>query len=267
MISRALLEESSTAIGGKERARVRRLLGAESAAIFRRSRAPRRPTYYAECEQRLLAELLPDLAGKSALQDRPLGRGEEHRDPALGRRTWRAGGGLRHRARDRRRCARASSPGIGRAFAAGDVRRIPFADATLRSRLLDGHDRALSRVPAGASTEIFRVMKPGGRAVIGVPNLFDPFLRPLLVAVLDRLGRYDYGLEKAFTHGGFRRLLESAGFRVLGALGDPVHAGLAAHGGSLAARARQPRGAPDRRPTRPFAGPTVAFRPSGGTAT
>ena len=70
-----------------------------------------------------------------------------------------------------------------------------------------------------AVQEIFRVLKPGGRALVGVPNLLDPFLRPLLVAVLDRLGRYDYGMEKAFTHGQLARLLESAGFRVGGRSG------------------------------------------------
>ena len=31
-----------------------------------------------------------------------------------------------------------------------------------------------------AAREIFRVLKPRGTAIIGVPNKLDPFLRPLL---------------------------------------------------------------------------------------
>ena len=42
----------------------------------------------------------------------------------------------------------------------------------------------------GALREIFRVTRPGGVAVIGVPNRRDPFLRPLLVALLYRIGLY-----------------------------------------------------------------------------
>lgn len=45
--------------------------------------------------------------------------------------------------------------------------------------------------------EGFRVLRSGGTAVIGVPNRHDPFLRPLFVAVLYRLGFYGYGFEKA----------------------------------------------------------------------
>jgi hypothetical protein len=70
-----------------------------------------------------------------------------------------------------------------------------------------------------AAAEILRVLKPGGRAIVGVPNLLDPFLRPALVALLDRMGLYDYGLEKAFSPRALARLLESVGFRVLGRSG------------------------------------------------
>jgi hypothetical protein len=58
------------------------------------------------------------------------------------------------------------------------------------------------------------VLKPGGRAIIGVPNRLDPFLRPLLVAVLFRLGLYAYGYEKSYTRAGLRRLVEAAGLAV-----------------------------------------------------
>jgi hypothetical protein len=47
-----------------------------------------------------------------------------------------------------------------------------------------------------------------------VPNKLDPFLRPLLVHLLNVGGLYGYGMEKSFTPGALQRLLESAGFRV-----------------------------------------------------
>ena len=62
--------------------------------------------------------------------------------------------------------------------------------------------------------EIFRVLKPRGSAIIGVPNKLDPFLRPLLVGLLNTFGLYPYGMEKSFSLREFRRLLVSAGFRV-----------------------------------------------------
>src|SRR5262245_3788693 len=63
-----------------------------------------------------------------------------------------------------------------------------------------------------AVAEIYRVLKPGGRAIVGVPNNLDPFLRPLLVQTLRLFGAYAYGVEKSFTPGELRRVLESAGF-------------------------------------------------------
>lgn len=169
--------------------------------------------YYAECEQRLLADLLPDLDGKSLFKT-DLWDEAKNTEILL----WAAARGARvagadislATVRDARRVLAAHRP----RFAAADVRRLPFADSSFDLVYSMGTIEHFPEYRA-ALDEIRRVMKPGGRAVIGVPNLFDPFLRPLLVALLDRLGRYDYGLEKAFSHRGFRRLLEDAGFRVL----------------------------------------------------
>ena len=44
-----------------------------------------------------------------------------------------------------------------------------------------------------ALKEIFRVLKRGGRAIIGVPNKWDPFLRPAMVAFLNWFNLYGYG--------------------------------------------------------------------------
>jgi hypothetical protein len=65
-----------------------------------------------------------------------------------------------------------------------------------------------------AASELFRVMKPNGVAIIGVPNKLDPFLRPLLVFVMSIFGLYPYGMEKSFTPKELQRLLESVGFSV-----------------------------------------------------
>ncbi len=70
-----------------------------------------------------------------------------------------------------------------------------------------------------AVREIFRVLKPGGRAIVGVPNKLDPFLRPMLVWLLQRMGKYAYGREKAFTAGALGRLMESEGFRIVATSG------------------------------------------------
>ena len=43
------------------------------------------------------------------------------------------------------------------------------------------------------------MLKPGGRAIVGVPNRYDPFLRPLLATVLQAVGLYGYGYEKSYS--------------------------------------------------------------------
>jgi SAM-dependent methyltransferase len=98
-------------------------------------------------------------------------------------------------------------------FAVGDVRAIPLRDAAVDAVYSMGTIEHFEEY-AQATREIFRVLRPGGVAIVGVPNKLDPFLRPLLVHVLNLVGLYGYGMEKSFTPGELQRLVESVGFRV-----------------------------------------------------
>jgi SAM-dependent methyltransferase len=98
--------------------------------------------------------------------------------------------------------------------AVADVRALPFGDGSFDAvysmgtiEHFDGTERAVE--------EIARVLKPGGRAIVGVPNRYDPFLRPALAAVLQALGLYGYGYEKSYSRGALRRMLENAGLQVV----------------------------------------------------
>jgi SAM-dependent methyltransferase len=90
---------------------------------------------------------------------------------------------------------------------------LPFPEATFDAVYSMG---TIEHFPDSetALSEIHRVLKPGGRAIVGVPNRHDPFLRPLLVAILRRLGLYAYGYEKSFSRRALRIMLERAGFDV-----------------------------------------------------
>ena len=97
---------------------------------------------------------------------------------------------------------------------AGDVRDIPFRDDSFDAIYSMGtieHFDATERAVA----EMARVLKPGGRAIIGVPNRHDPFLRPALATVMQWLGLYAYGYEKSYSRRSLRLMLERAGFTVV----------------------------------------------------
>ena len=94
-----------------------------------------------------------------------------------------------------------------------DVRRLPFRDQSFDAIYSMGTIEHFDETDQ-AVAEIFRVLKPGGKAIIGVPNRWDPFLRPLMVAILYRLGLYGYGFEKCYSRGALRSLLRGAGFEV-----------------------------------------------------
>ena len=98
--------------------------------------------------------------------------------------------------------------------AVSDVRWIPFRDRSFDAVYSMGTVEHFDETEQ-AIAEIFRVLERGGRAIIGVPNRLDPFLRPLLVWGLDKLGLYGYGFEKSYSHSGLRSMLEKAGFEVI----------------------------------------------------
>ncbi len=96
----------------------------------------------------------------------------------------------------------------------GDVRTLPFRDGAFDFVYSMGTVEHFDDTE-GALREICRVLRPGGLGVIGVPNRRDPFLRPLLVALMYRLGLYGYGFEKSYSRPVFRRMLQRAGFTVI----------------------------------------------------
>jgi SAM-dependent methyltransferase len=98
--------------------------------------------------------------------------------------------------------------------AIADVRQLPYADGCFDAIYSMGTVEHFAETQ-DALAEIRRVLRPGGRAIIGVPNRHDPFLRPLLVTILDAFGWYGYGLEKSYSRRRLREMLAQAGFEVI----------------------------------------------------
>lgn len=94
-----------------------------------------------------------------------------------------------------------------------DMRKIKFKDNSFDYIYSMG---TIEHVPDydQAIKEIYRVLKPGGKAIIGVPNKLDPFMRPLIVWFLTKMGKYPYAPEKSFTFSELEREVRKAGFRV-----------------------------------------------------
>lgn len=168
--------------------------------------------YYFECEQILYRDFFPGLTGKLLLKTDLWN--EAKNTEILG---WAAAQGAQpvgfDIALDLVRQATAVFGNHRFTFLNSDVRHLPFATDSFDLLYSMG---TIEHFPEYrlAAAELFRVLKPDGTAIIGVPNKLDPFLRPLLVYVLGLFRRYPYGMEKSFTPAGLQRLLESVGFRV-----------------------------------------------------
>ena len=170
--------------------------------------------YYADNEQRLFREHLPPLAGLRILKT-------DLWDEAKNTRilSWAGQQGARAYGIDiseptviRARAAFTRESGPLRA-ATADVRALPFRDASFDAIYSMGTIEHFDETEQ-AVREMARVLKPGGCAIIGVPNRHDPFLRPLLATVLQAAGLYAYGYEKSYSRRALREMLERSGFNV-----------------------------------------------------
>jgi SAM-dependent methyltransferase len=98
--------------------------------------------------------------------------------------------------------------------AVGDVRDLPFRDGSFDAIYSMGTIEHFADTER-AVVEMARVLKPGGHAIVGVPNRHDPFLRPLLATALQAVGLYGYGYEKSYSRRTLRQMLERAGLAVV----------------------------------------------------
>lgn len=94
-----------------------------------------------------------------------------------------------------------------------DLRNLPYQDNTFGCIYSMGTVEHFPETEK-AIQELYRVLKKGGTAIIGVPNKHDLFLRPLLVFVMQKLGLYSFGYEKSFSKKELRCMLEKANFEV-----------------------------------------------------
>lgn len=169
--------------------------------------------YYAENERRLFVEHFPDLAGLSIFKTDLWDEAKNTRILA-----WAGARGARAYGIDISEPtviqARAAFHGNPLRCAVSDVRELPFRDASFDAVYSMGTIEHFDETER-AVEEMARVLKPGGRAIVGVPNRHDPFLRPLLATVLQALGLYAYGYEKSYSRRALREMLERAGLTVV----------------------------------------------------
>lgn len=169
--------------------------------------------YYAANERRLFTEHFPDLRGLRVLKT---DLWDEARNTRI--LAWAAGQGALAYGVDISRPtlqqARAAFADEALRAAVSDVRALPFADASFDAVYSMGTIEHFDETEQ-AVAEMARVLKPGGRAIIGVPNRHDPFLRPLMATALQAAGMYAYGYEKSYSRHSLRAMLQRAGFQVV----------------------------------------------------
>jgi SAM-dependent methyltransferase len=170
--------------------------------------------YYRRCEIALLERSLGDLAGKRILKldlwNEAFNTRILHWMAEQGAEVY--GLDLSNVVAHQARRNRSETPHPLRLLRA-DIRDLPFADGAFDAVYTMGTIEHIDEY-VRAIDEVRRVLKPGGSAIIGVPHKWNLFLRPLLVWVLDRFGKYAYAPEKSFSASELRRDIESTGLTV-----------------------------------------------------
>ena len=171
--------------------------------------------YYRECEERLFRAYFPALAGRKIFKT---DLWDEAKNTKILKFAADAGAdvyGIDISIEILKRAGEAFRDGSGRTgFVVSDVREIAFRESAFDGIYSMGTIEHFKE-RGQAVRECFRVLRKGGIAVMGVPNAWDPFLRPLLVGVLRRLGLYAYGYEKSFSMKSLERLCAAEGFEVV----------------------------------------------------
>jgi SAM-dependent methyltransferase len=168
--------------------------------------------YYRRNEQRLLSEHLPRIDGARILKT---DLWDEARNTRI--LQWvQANGAAVYGVDISHPTTRLAREAFGEAKVGAltaDCRVLPFGSGRFDAIYSMGtieHDVA----PEAAVREMYRVLKPGGRAIVGVPNRWDPFLRPALARVMQAFGLYAYGRERSYSRVALRRMLVDAGFQI-----------------------------------------------------
>jgi len=171
--------------------------------------------YYADNERRLFTEHFPALEGLKILKTDLWDEAKNTRILA-----WASRQGARAFGIDiseptviLARAAFESGP-CGLEAAVADVRDLPFGDGSFDAIYSMGTIEHFDETER-AVEEMARVLKPGGRAIVGVPNRYDPFLRPLVASLLQAVGLYGYGYEKSYSRRALKQMLEKAGLDVV----------------------------------------------------
>jgi SAM-dependent methyltransferase len=185
-----------------------------AAAVRDFSEAPS-TRYYRECEIALIRRAAGPLAGKRVLKLDLWNEAFNTRILHWIRAEGAEAVGLDHsvtvssRARSNGR-----REGFDTKLLRADIRELPFEEGSFDFIYTMGTIEHIDEY-RDAVAECHRVLRPGGRAIIGVPDRWNIFLRPLMVEIMSRLGAYLYAPEKSFSERELRGVVEGAGFRVI----------------------------------------------------
>lgn len=185
-----------------------------AAAVRDFSEAPS-TRYYRECEMALIRRAAGSLAGKRVLKLDLWNEAFNTRILHWIREQGAEAVGLDHSVIvSSRAAANGRAEGFDTKLLRADIRELPFAAESFDFVYTMGTIEHIDEYRQ-AVAECHRVLRPGGRAIVGVPDRWNVFLRPLMVEIMTRLGAYLYAPEKSFSERELRGVVEAAGFRVV----------------------------------------------------